>query len=60
MQGKTILEIGGLQGQQTPLINVIINSQSNPSSDVDTEIINKIIDITPSVDNLPLEHTDTK
>lgn len=54
MQGKTILEIGGLQGQQTPLVNVVINSNQTPSENLDNSIISKIIDV-PS---LPVDNSE--
>ena len=60
MQQKTLMEMGGLHSQQ-PLVNVILNNNQAPSSDIDNKIIEKIIDITPtssSVDNSSLEDAD--
>lgn len=55
MQGRTMLEMGGLIGQSQqhqPLINVIINNAIQPQNDADRVILDKILDITPDINKL--------
>ena len=48
MQQRLALEMSGDYSPQAPLINILINNNQQPKEDIDTLIINKIIDTLPA------------